>query len=121
MTKLLIILLLPFLQVVSNPDIGRFSGSFDPLFDSNSRKPKAKLAADSGIHISVDIPPTNAKEECHGYIFNSYPSYYLPVVAHQLIGISALGDSVELEDGSVWKINRYDAPSALSFRLNDSL
>ena len=60
-------------------------------------------------------------EECNGYVFNSYPLRYLPIAAHQLQGVSSLGDSVELEDGSVWKISRYDSPSALTFRSDDIL
>jgi hypothetical protein len=60
------------------------------------------------------------REVC-GYLFDAYPPLYYPASTHCLIGVSALGDSVELEDGSVWKICRYDGYKALSWRSNDPL
>jgi len=59
-------------------------------------------------------------ERC-GYIFDDYPPLYFPASMHTLSGVSALGDSVELEDGSVWKICRYDGYKALNWRANDPL
>jgi len=56
-----------------------------------------------------------------GYLFDEYPPIYYPASTHCLIGVSALGDSVELEDGSVWKICRYDGYKALTWRSNDPL
>ncbi len=56
-----------------------------------------------------------------GYIFNAYPPVYFPASTHWLSAVSAIGDSVELEDGSVWRISRYDGQKALSWRLNDPL
>ncbi len=56
-----------------------------------------------------------------GYLFDEYPPLYYPASTHSLIGVSALGDSVELEDGSVWKICRYDGYKALGWRSNDPL
>ncbi len=59
--------------------------------------------------------------EASGYIFDDYPPIYYPTAVHNLIGVSALGDSIELEDGSVWKISRYEGHRALTWHSNDPL
>ncbi len=69
------------------------------------------------LFLAAELP---IRESC-GYIFDAYPPLYYPVSMHSLIGVSALGDSVELEDGSVWKISRYDGYKALGWRSNDPL
>ncbi len=61
------------------------------------------------------------KEARSGFIFDRYPSVYYSSTVHWLTGVSAFGDSVECEDGSVWKINTYDSYKALSWRANDPL
>lgn len=66
------------------------------------------------------LAETETHESC-GYIYDEYPPLYYPASMHVLIGVSALGDSVEFEDGSVWKICRYDGYKALTWRSNDPL
>lgn len=55
------------------------------------------------------------------YIFDSYPSAYYPPSIHWLSGISAFGDSIELEDGSTWKVSDYDRYKANNWRSEDPL
>lgn len=55
------------------------------------------------------------------YLFDTYPSFYLPPSAHWLAGVSVLGDSLELNDGSIWKVSRYDEYKVLGWRSNDPL
>lgn len=69
------------------------------------------------LALTADLPSMSS---C-GYIFDEYPPLYFSASMHCLIGVSALGDSVELEDGSVWKISRYDGYKALNWRSNDPL
>ena len=63
-------------------------------------------------------PPT---EDACGYIFDDYPPLHHPASTHRLIGVSDLGDSVELEDGSVWKICHYDGYKAMQWRSHDPI
>jgi hypothetical protein len=56
-----------------------------------------------------------------GFIFDSFPSIGYSSSLHWLTGSSVHGDSIEIEDGSVWKINSYDSYKALSWRANDPL
>lgn len=60
------------------------------------------------------------EESCCGFIFDRYPRIEYPNT-HWLTAVSAYGDQVELEDGSVWKINTYDGYKALNWRSNDPL
>lgn len=58
---------------------------------------------------------------CCGYLFDAYPPTYFSTSTHSLASVSALGDSLELEDGSFWQISRYDGYKALSWRSTDPL
>ncbi len=49
------------------------------------------------------------------------PPLYLPHGRHNIIGISGLGDSVAIEDGSIWKIRSGYYEEALSWRDEDSI
>jgi hypothetical protein len=61
------------------------------------------------------------QEGCCGFLFDKYPPVYYPSSTHWLIAVSAWGDSLELEDGSVWKISSYDGYKVLNWRSNDPL
>lgn len=56
-----------------------------------------------------------------GYIYEEHPPFYYPPSIHTLAGISVARDSVELEDGSVWKISPYDGQKALNWLTSDPL
>lgn len=61
-------------------------------------------------------------QESHcGFVFDQYPPVYFPASCHWMIAASAFGDTLELEDGSVWKVNSYDGYKALNWRANDPL
>src|SRR5690606_27685764 len=55
------------------------------------------------------------------YIFDNYPSTYYPASIHWLSAVSAFGDSIELEDGSTWKVGAYDRYKAHNWRPEDPL
>jgi hypothetical protein len=62
---------------------------------------------------------TSDGEVSFNYIYDMYPTVYLPESCHQVTKISYLGDSLELEDGSVWKVSFYDTSKVLSLFQND--
>jgi len=79
-------------------------------------------AAEGAGEESQPSTTCNEKEEARcGFIYDRYPPVYYPNTYHWLIAVSALGDQVEFEDGSVWKINSYDGYKALNWRSNDPL
>lgn len=55
------------------------------------------------------------------YVFDSYPTSYYPASIHWLSGVAAFGDSIELEDGSTWKVSSYDQYKANNWRSEDPL
>lgn len=62
--------------------------------------------------------------ETAAYIFDQYPPVYYSSSRHWLCAVVLLDSSdytLELEDGSVWKINRYDGVKALNWRSKDPL
>jgi hypothetical protein len=64
------------------------------------------------------------ESESAGYVFDRYPPVYYSNVHHWLTAVSILDSdryTLELEDGSIWKINSYDGVKALNWRLNDPL
>ena len=79
------------------------------------------LIASSEDQMRSDFGFLQEEEARFGYLFDSYPPVYFPVSAHWLSSVSVTGDSLELEDGSMWKISHYDGRKVLSWRLNDPL
>ena len=71
--------------------------------------------------MSDDCRPKMESEESCGLLFDKYPSVYYPAAVHWLAAVSGFGDSVEFEDGSVWKLSSYDSHRALHWRSNDPL
>ena len=49
------------------------------------------------------------------------PSVYLPKGYHFVTAVSALGDSIVLEDQSIWKVAENEGLEALSWQVNDPL
>src|SRR3989344_5919298 len=71
---------------------------------------------------TTQVEETSAPQESHcGFVFDRYPPVYFPASCHWMIAASAFGDTLELEDGSVWKVNSYDSYKALNWRANDPL
>jgi hypothetical protein len=65
---------------------------------------------------------------CLAFIFKSYsletensPQIYYPSFCHQLSAISCLGDSLEMEDGSVWSVNPADSKKIFLWSTLDPL
>lgn len=50
-----------------------------------------------------------------------FPPYYFPPSCHWIIALSALGDTLEIEDGSVWKVDPYESPQIHYWRSSDPL
>jgi hypothetical protein len=53
------------------------------------------------------------------YIYDQYPKVYLPTSAHTIASVSAYGDIVELEDGSLWSISAYDGRRAMQWPIDE--
>jgi len=87
-----------------------------------------QMNEDAIAQIEIERAKPAEEEDClegeemtSGFIFDRYPAVYFPASTHWLSAVSGLGDTVELEDGSVWKINSYDSYKALNWRSNDPL
>jgi hypothetical protein len=64
---------------------------------------------------------TDHNEEIAGYYLADYPPVYFPPSCHWLGAISALSDSLQIEDGSMWQIDPYDAYKIRNWFANDPL
>ena len=56
-----------------------------------------------------------------GYCWHDSPPIYCPPSCHWMSGISALGDSVMIEDGSIWQVNYYDLYKIRYWLIDDPL
>lgn len=74
-------------------------------------------------HYPVGERPTEKKqkESSSSFFTNAYPSAYFPLGMHCLLSVSAFGDSLDIEDGSRWKISPYDAAKVASWGSQDPL
>ncbi len=71
---------------------------------------------------NVQEEPRGDGEEAQcNFLFDRYPQVYVPNNIHTLVAVSALGDTVEIEDGSVWKVSTYDGSRAQGWRSTDPL
>lgn len=62
--------------------------------------------------------------ESLGSIFDRYPPIYYSSSHHWLTAVTILNNdqyTLELEDGSVWKVSSYDGVKAINWRANDPL
>jgi len=69
-------------------------------------------------HSDESIAPAATTEETAG----CYPSdsfIYVPNSCHWVVALSAIGDSVSIEDGSIWQANPFNSYAVLSWYLND--
>lgn len=55
------------------------------------------------------------------YFSRTYPSIYFPSGTHCLLSVSAYGNEIEIEDGSVWSISSYDAPKVAAWGSQDPI
>lgn len=52
---------------------------------------------------------------------SSYPPFYFPSYCHWITALSAIGDSLEIEDGSIWKIDPSNTSDARYWKSVDPL
>jgi len=69
--------------------------------------------------IVVTIPET--EEVQANYIYDQYPAVHLPASAHTLVSISAYGNEIEIENGSLWKISSYDGRKVMQWRTDEAI
>jgi hypothetical protein len=50
-----------------------------------------------------------------GPMFDQFSNIYLPVSAHVVSQVSALGDEIRFDDGSAWKVSPYDCSQAIQW------
>ena len=62
---------------------------------------------------------SDTEELCCGFVFDAYPLPHAPHATHRIAFIATSGDSIELEDGSIWKIGRYDWQKGSYLHLRD--
>lgn len=80
-----------------------------------------------GMHVVVpqkEIVQEDEELDTAAYLFDRYPPIYYSQSHHWLSMVTLLDNNqytLELEDGSTWKVNSYDAPKALNWRSNDPL
>lgn len=71
-------------------------------------------------HLPCYLDRLEETETRCSYLFDHYPSTHaLPPAIHWLMSISSYDDTLELDDGSIWKISRYDEYKLFSWREND--
>ncbi len=61
------------------------------------------------------------REEGSSKFFNKQPAIYFSQGMHSVSAVDAFGNSLELEDGSVWKISPYDAPKVAHWKAQDPI
>lgn len=64
------------------------------------------------------------EQETASYVFDRYPPVYYSSSHHRLTSVTILDNNectIELEDGSVWKISSYDESKARHWKLDDPL
>lgn len=61
------------------------------------------------------------KEGSFQHLRNYYPPVYYGPGEHCIVGVSAFGDSLEIEDGSQWKIAPYDKSIIESWSTQDPI
>lgn len=82
--------------------------------DREDVDPEAALSSSQEMTMQ-EMQDKKVQHGASGYIFDRYPTLYLPSSAHILAGVSAKGDEIELEDGSIWKISPYDSSKAFDW------
>lgn len=92
--------------------------------------PTLLVADEDPNHIAFGSRPISEEAaaedslEAAGFIFDHYPPVYFSTSHHWLAAVAILDNdkyTLELEDGSVWKVNSYDGSKALHWRSNDPL
>ena len=69
----------------------------------------------------VESSEDEMQQKQANFIYDRFPMVYVGNDVHTLVAVSALGDSVEIEDGSVWKVSTYDGFKAKGWRSSDPL
>lgn len=110
----LIVPSLMFSQEQKHVEIGSREMSEEALGQIESRKRDSDDLAEE----------ENGEIESAGFVFDRYPPVYYSSSHHWLSAVTVLDNSeytLELEDGSIWKISSYDGVKALNWRANDPL
>lgn len=61
------------------------------------------------------------KESSSNFLINYYPPVYYGPAEHCIVGVSAFGDTLEIEDGSQWKIAPYDKAKTSNWGMQDPI
>lgn len=85
-----------------NAPVGIRSMSNDVLNERNATKEREQ-ASDS-----EETPATEATEETAGCYNCDCSSIYFPNFCHRIVVLSVFGDSVGIEDGSIWQVSPFD-------------
>lgn len=67
------------------------------------------------------LPAVEEEEGACGFIFDKYPPIYYSSSHHWLAAVCEDGSSLELGDGSLWKVSPYDAYKVIHWCKDDHL
>lgn len=72
------------------------------------------------IAFAIALSPLYFSAEVFGF-YPSYQNHFLPVYQHTLFSTQTDGQKVEIDDGSIWKINYYHRNTVCYWAANDIL
>lgn len=96
------------------------------IFSQNNSEVKSRTSSDEVQKKLNEQAYSTEKHDCDkklqtGAFNNQYPPIFFPYSCHSLSALSALGDSIILEDGSIWSLNARDSDEVLSWKESDPL
>lgn len=100
-------------QEESHEPVGRREPLLRIVIDNPPTPPEASVQAPLGEE-------EKEKSACC-YVFDRYPAISNSGAFRWKKIVSPNGESVELDDGSVWKVNKYDGYKVLSWKVSDEL
>ena len=98
-----------------------FSVSYAENVEVGSRKLPDEKQKQYEENIKKEETEEKEDQKQTGYYSNGYPAVYFPYEAHNLVAISALGDSIVIEDGSIWKVAYSDRNAIKYWKETDPL
>ncbi|SRR3989344_115873 len=90
-----------------------------------SEEVSAEIESRKKVPVEEEVAdPQDNETMSLGFVFDRYPPIYYSDSHHWLTAVTILDQgnyTLELEDGSIWKINSYDGIKAVNWRSNDPL
>jgi hypothetical protein len=71
--------------------------------------------------LQEQLEESEQNNESHGVFDNNPPAVFFPYSCHSLASVSALGDTIVLEDGSTWNLDSYNSAVIMSWKSSEPL